>query len=639
MSLFVDKKFVSLIGLKLEKFKQKGDYLWNFRAPCCGDSKKSKVKTRGYFYRKKDGIFYRCHNCFQKDTTFLTKEYGIVAFKDVVGQKVTVLTRDGSWRSATVKSYGIQQLYRYQFSSGYNASFEVISTENHRWFLRGNHGRDYLEPKETTNLSINHRLLSPVRTFGITANDIAVVHGIVYGDGTKIYKSRTNLNNKYFGLRISKKDSVGQEIEKYLTRTGHNISSPLNLGGDKWCQGQMSYDYKTLPNTNDPEYIKGFIYGLWLADGYKSGIDKTKHRIIIATTDNLTVEWLISHAAYVGLHHHITHVVSGNSSGRYKNGKDLYHVVMHSMPVTCKNKEFYSTEEVFCVEEPITNSFVLGNGLLTGNCNAGMSLGTFIKTLDHNLYQQYQLETFVEAPQKAAQPRFQPLPVMTPRKPIALPAVSELAPDHMARKYVADRQIPIDMWKELFYSEDFKKFCEETFQPDRLIDKHLCENDARLVMPFVDEKNNLLGVQGRTLSNSKVRYITIKVDEAGRKLFGLNRLNFQKKIYVVEGPIDSMFLPNAVATMDSALYRVADVLDRNLDYVFVYDNEPRNNQVVKDIQRTIERGFQVCIFPATISEKDINDMVLAGHDVVSLIDNHTYEGLRATLEFNQWRKV
>lgn len=333
MSLFVDKKFVSLIGLKLEKFKQKGDYLWNFRAPCCGDSKKSKVKTRGYFYRKKDGIFYRCHNC-----------------------------------------------------------------------------------------------------------------------------------------------------------------------------------------------------------------------------------------------------------------------------------------------------------------NAGMSLGTFIKTLDHNLYQQYQLETFVEAPQKAAQPRFQPLPVMTPRKPIALPAVSELAPDHMARKYVADRQIPIDMWKELFYSEDFKKFCEETFQPDRLIDKHLCENDTRLVMPFVDEKNNLLGVQGRTLSNSKVRYITIKVDEAGRKLFGLNRLNFHKPIYVLEGPIDSMFLPNAVATMDSALYRVTEILGAQ-DYVFVYDNEPRNAQVVKDIQRTIEKGHKVCIFPSNIIWKDINDMVLAGEDVRTLIDSHTYEGLRAVLEFNSWRKV
>src|SRR5690606_3039446 len=47
----------------LERFKQKGDYLWNFRSPCCGDSKKSKSKARGYFYRKKDQIFYRCHNC------------------------------------------------------------------------------------------------------------------------------------------------------------------------------------------------------------------------------------------------------------------------------------------------------------------------------------------------------------------------------------------------------------------------------------------------------------------------------------------------------------------------------------------------------------------------------------------------
>lgn len=273
------------------------------------------------------------------------------------------------------------------------------------------------------------------------------------------------------------------------------------------------------------------------------------------------------------------------------------------------------------------------------NCGSGLSLGTFIKTLDPYLYQQYKLETFSEAPQKPVQRFFEPPPVMTARKPIELPAISELAPDHYARQYVAGRKIPTDMWKELYYAEDFKKFCENTFDPSRLKDKNLRPMDRRLVLPFFDEKNILLGVQGRSFSKSGIRYITIKVDEGSRKIFGLNRLNFQKPIKVVEGPIDSMFLPNAVATMDSALYRITDVLGRDLDYVFVYDNESRNAEVVRNVQRTIERGHQVCIFPTTIVEKDINDMVLAGHDVVSLIDNHTYEGLRATLEFNQWRKV
>lgn len=271
------------------------------------------------------------------------------------------------------------------------------------------------------------------------------------------------------------------------------------------------------------------------------------------------------------------------------------------------------------------------------NCQSGMSLGNFIKTLDPHLYQQYQLESFLEAPQKAVQPRIALPPINEAPKIIDLPAISDLAPDHFARQYVSDRKIPVDRWKELYYAENFKEFCENTFEPSRLEDKNL-QAEKRLVLPFLDEKNNLLGVQGRTLSNSKIRYITIKTDENSRKIFGLNGINFQKPIYVVEGPIDSLFLPNAIATMDSALYRVSDVLGTQ-DFVFVFDNEPRNIEVVRDIQRTIERGFKVCIFPSTILWKDINDMVLAGLDVLSLIDNHTYEGLRSVLELNEWRKV
>jgi hypothetical protein len=272
------------------------------------------------------------------------------------------------------------------------------------------------------------------------------------------------------------------------------------------------------------------------------------------------------------------------------------------------------------------------------NCSAGMGLGTFLKTLDPMLYQEYQLESYLEGPQKAVQPQIKLPPTKTAPLKIGLPCVSNLPPDHIARKYVAGRKIPVDMWQEIYYADDFKGFCEKTFSPDRFEDKKLVENDERLVLPFFDQENTLLGCQGRTLSNSKIRYITIKAGECSKKVFGLNRANFEKPIYVVEGPIDSMFLPNAIAMMDSALYRVTEALG-NHDYVFVYDNESRNKQVVNDIRRTIEKGHKVCIFPSNVPWKDINDMVLAGVDVLALIDSHTYEGLRAMLEFNQWRKV
>jgi predicted RNA-binding Zn-ribbon protein involved in translation (DUF1610 family) len=47
----------------LPLFKKKGDNLWNFRCPYCGDSQKSRSKARGFVFRKKNDLFYKCHNC------------------------------------------------------------------------------------------------------------------------------------------------------------------------------------------------------------------------------------------------------------------------------------------------------------------------------------------------------------------------------------------------------------------------------------------------------------------------------------------------------------------------------------------------------------------------------------------------
>lgn len=276
------------------------------------------------------------------------------------------------------------------------------------------------------------------------------------------------------------------------------------------------------------------------------------------------------------------------------------------------------------------------------NCHAAMGLGPLIKSLDPHLYQQYQLDTFAEKPRPTrdveAERMREHIKQLNVRRSIALPSIADLPIDHFARKYVADRKIPVVMWQDLYYAEDFKKFAIATFSQERLEEKGLIDDDKRLVIPFFDTNKALLGCQGRTLSNSKIRYITIKAVEESSKLFGLDRLNFNKRIYVFEGPIDSMFLPNAIATMDSALYRVADALGRQHDYVFCYDNQPRNKQVARMIEKTIEMGYKVCLLPDTGDGKDVNDLVLAGVDVQSYIDQHTYQGLQAKLEFQLWRK-
>ena len=121
-----------------------------------------------------------------------------------------------------------------------------------------------------------------------------------------------------------------------------------------------------------------------------------------------------------------------------------------------------------------------------------------------------------------------------------------------------------------------------------------------------------------------------------------SKLDVSKPVYVVEGPIDSLFLNNCVATMDAALYVASSIIGLDNDYVFVYDNEPRNKQIVSNMKKTIDLGRKVCVWPDTIQQKDINDMVLAGmhpSEIQHIIDNNTYEGLMAVMKMNQWSKV
>ena len=206
---------------------------------------------------------------------------------------------------------------------------------------------------------------------------------------------------------------------------------------------------------------------------------------------------------------------------------------------------------------------------------------------------------------------------------------------HPARKYLEDRKVPLET---LLYTCDFATFVKNVF-PDN--DKQLYKEE-RIIIPFYDKEGNLLGVQGRAIGQSNIKYITIKGSEDTPKIFGWNGLDTSKTVYVVEGPIDSLFLTNCVATMDAALYCAPSIIGLDYNYTFVYDNEPRNKQIVSNMKKTIEMGKKICVWPDTIQQKDINDMVLAGmhpSEIQHIIDNNTYEGLMAVMKMNQWSKV
>jgi hypothetical protein len=262
----------------------------------------------------------------------------------------------------------------------------------------------------------------------------------------------------------------------------------------------------------------------------------------------------------------------------------------------------------------------------------------FLKALDPNLYSQYKMEEYTETHHKeeAKIPDYSAAKIQPVfHSKINLPSIEDLPDDHIAKQYVIKRAIPRRHWTRLFYAKDFLSFCDELFPKHG---KKLPREDERLVIPFWNEKKILQGVQGRTLSGSNVRYITIRAREDMTKVFGLDLVDFTKPILIVEGPIDSMFLSNALATMDSALYRIIETVGDH-DYVFLFDNESRNKDLLKTMRKTINMGRKVVIFSKNIEQKDINDMVLAGVDIENIISSRTFSGPRAMLEFEMWSKV
>lgn len=275
------------------------------------------------------------------------------------------------------------------------------------------------------------------------------------------------------------------------------------------------------------------------------------------------------------------------------------------------------------------------------NCGTSLSIGNFLKTIDKSLYREYQLERYKnESAGNTAKPDFswaKVKPVFDTAPKINLPTIDSLPEEHAAKQYLLKRKISREHLKTIYYAASFKAFVLEML-PD--YEKTLYD-ESRIIFPFYDQNKKLLGFQGRAVSESKIKYITVKMDEDFTKIYGLDRVDLTKRIYVVEGPIDSLFLQNSLATMDASLYNITLLLG-NYDYVFIHDNEPRNSAITKQMAKTISHRKNIFIWPQNVVAKDINDWILTGatpSEIQSIIDTNTFNDLRAKLEFDRWRKV
>jgi transcription elongation factor Elf1 len=276
------------------------------------------------------------------------------------------------------------------------------------------------------------------------------------------------------------------------------------------------------------------------------------------------------------------------------------------------------------------------------NCGASTSFYNFLEKIDPSLIKEYALERYKNGEQgrdNYVKPTFDEVKIEAPKfkKSLVIPSINSLPEEHYAKVYVKSRKIPEGFHSDLYFAEDFKGFVDSL----QIEKEGLKEDDPRLVIPFYDEDKNLVAFQGRALGESKLRYITVKTDKDNHKLFGTDRIDTEQMIYVVEGPIDSMFLENAVATADSNLMAASKHFDKS-KIVLIYDNEPRNKELHKQMDKAIEEHYNVVIWPEMMEEKDVNDMVLNGFspdEIQDIISKHTFVNLRAKMEFINWKKT
>lgn len=282
------------------------------------------------------------------------------------------------------------------------------------------------------------------------------------------------------------------------------------------------------------------------------------------------------------------------------------------------------------------------------NCQRPMNIRSILKQLDPLLYKEYLLETYKDPHhQPARRSRTQ---VVTTLPAIRFDTVKQdaiehaercdyLPAQHHCRLYLTRRQIPKSRWKLLYYADRYDAVIK-VIAPQEI---KKVRSDARLLIPFYDAYGALIAISGRALAASaELRYVTIRTTVGKEKLvYGLDRVQQTQPLYLTEGPLDSLFFPNAVASGDANLLLAAERI-QHPDLYLLYDNERRNKEIVTAMTKAIRAGYRVVLWPETIRGKDINEMILNGHtieELITVIHQCAATGLSGYAKLIFWKKI
>jgi transcription elongation factor Elf1 len=279
------------------------------------------------------------------------------------------------------------------------------------------------------------------------------------------------------------------------------------------------------------------------------------------------------------------------------------------------------------------------------NCSASMSASNFIKSQSVSMYDEYMREKMLDNSSFNAE--FIPgikRPTYIKSTPLdKLVKIYDLDKEHHARLYVESRLIPLQFHSSIYYCPKFFEFINNHVEKDKFSSASLKMDHDRLIFPLIDKSGDMHGLQGRSFkADDPTKYITILTNDSIPKLYGLDRVNFNAQIPVTEGPIDSLFLPNALSSCGGNIISALSGFDKD-KFVVVYDNECRKKESLDKIEQAIDRGYKVLLYPKHLKQKDINAMVISGEldqlGIDNMLKNNVYCGLVAKMKFSEWRKL
>jgi hypothetical protein len=277
------------------------------------------------------------------------------------------------------------------------------------------------------------------------------------------------------------------------------------------------------------------------------------------------------------------------------------------------------------------------------NCQWSGSFGKLLKEIDTILYKQYVLERFADGETGRGKGHSKPQKVMD-FKPVfkkktlidqLMDKLSILPRDHEAVEYALGRGLPKESLSRLYYVDNVQNVVglNEKYK------ESIKTTEPRLAIPFMDASGRLTAVSLRGMRGEALRYILVKVNEDAPTVYGMDTVDKNKPVIVVEAPLDSLFIPNSIACAGTSFNKIDELGLIKEQTTIVFDNQPRNKEVCNLLDKYINLGYNVVIWPSNVSGKDINEMENEGIDSYKLIQENTFSGLSAKAKYSLWRKI